>query len=235
MSAQQGRLKLKRIADQLSDCALVGLSKRFLVDRLTAIINASIKNPTDLEALAQQALGVKASKGERLAGTRCTDADIERFKREYQVQDDPTHARNRIREVIGQLLVGSATRTTGLNRWLPDALYLISRGALPSKVFGLHGKRGRRSNIAKMNAKLNLEALLSGWIEIAIKPEPEGLGMTLEQAFGFYSDTTKNNLEKNNATSKNYRADSSIKRIWSKRRKDISHAVFSLYRDDKNN
>jgi hypothetical protein len=235
MSAHNGRKKLKRIADQLSNCALIGLNRRFLINSLTSIHNASITKPTQISKLAQIAFAVKASRGERFTGgIQCIDKDIELFKRKYEVQDDSAHARNRIREVRQQLIEQPNVKSLLLNEWLPQALHLIAKGALPSKVLGLHGKQGHWSSNAGIHAQRNLEALYRGWIAIATTDKPEGLGMKVDYAVWFLSDALKNNYIEHNTKQNFYRAESSLRRIWSNRQKDRLYGEFRLFSSSEN-
>jgi hypothetical protein len=92
---------------------------------------------------------------------------------------------NRLRAIVADLKAGSLTSAD--SEFLCDALLRIADGADAKTALDVKGKKGVRSSKASHAAKKMSDGrliLALGWLKVTIAPEPDGLGLTMEEAIG---------------------------------------------------
>ena len=90
---------------------------------------------------------------------------------------------NRLRAIATDLKAGSLTSED--RDFLCGALFRIADGEDAKTALDVKARRGERSSkashaVQKMSDSRLILAL--GWIKVAITPEPDGLGLTIEEA-----------------------------------------------------
>ena len=90
---------------------------------------------------------------------------------------------NRLRAIATDLKAGSLTAED--KDFLCGALFRIADGEDAKTALDVKARRGERSSkashaVQKMSDSRLILAL--GWIKVAITPEPDGLGLTIEEA-----------------------------------------------------
>jgi len=90
---------------------------------------------------------------------------------------------NRLRAIATDLKAGSLTSED--RDFLCGALFRIADGEDAKTALAVKARRGERSSkashaVQKMSDSRLILAL--GWIKVAITPEPDGLGLTIEEA-----------------------------------------------------
>ena len=90
---------------------------------------------------------------------------------------------NRLRAIATDLKAGSLTSED--RDFLCGALFRIADGEDAKTALDVKARRGERSSkashaVRKMSDSRLILAL--GWIKVAITPEPDGLGLTIEEA-----------------------------------------------------